>query len=45
MKDQCLEEKDRQLEVSATQVSELEKANAESSEVISKLKANVKFIE
>lgn len=45
LKDQRLEEKDHQLKESVTWVSELEKANAESFEVISKLRAYIKFIE
>ena len=45
LKDQRLEEKDHQLKESVSWVSELEKANAESFEVISKLRAYIKFIE
>lgn len=45
LKDQQLEEKDLQLGESKIQVSKLEKANAHFFGGISKLKADVKFIE
>ena len=45
LKDQRIEEKDRQLEESASLVSDLEEANSKASDEITKLKANTKFIE
>ena len=44
-KDRCLEEKDQQLEKARSRISELEKSNAEASDEIVRLKADVEFIE
>ena len=45
LKDQYLEEKDHQLEESASRVSELEEANTKAFDEITKLNADIKFIE
>ena len=45
MKDQHLEKKNRQLDESASQISDLEETNFKAFDEINKLRANVKFIE
>ena len=44
-KDHRLEEKDHKLEKTKSKISELEKSNAEASDEIARLKADVAFIE
>ena len=44
-KDQCLEEKDCQLEEARNRISKLEKSNAGDSDEIARLKADIGFIE